>query len=213
MRRGRRELPVVLGALFTALFGANDALDLIGWKGLDRWAFFIAFLVFAVLVIVRLLHRDAEIDGLRSPLRVSAKIGSYAGNVPDPGAGKVSVSVHVYWEMWVAGDVSTDRLAMNVIHTYDRRWWQFWKRTRFPQFGLPREGHDTTQYRKSLLESDFQPIKDDAEFNYVADRDDVGEAHWELELVIPTGAPQGEYRVPVFLDLAEMRSRGTNPPL
>ena len=145
-------------------------------------------------------------------VRLTAKLGSLSANIPDPGPDRVSLSVHVFWEVWVNQDVSTDKLALNLIYVYEKPWWRFWKRVRFPQKGIPPKGRETTQYRKRIYAGEFQPFKDDAVFEYVGDRMGI-EPHWLLELVLLTGVPMGEHRVPVFIDRDELRSRGTNPPL
>lgn len=150
---------------------------------------------------------------LESNVRVAARLGSYSANIPDPGPDKMSIKVEVFWEVWVKEDVSTDKLALNLIYTYDKPWWQFWKRTRFPQTGIPPNGHDTSHYRKRILASQYQPFKDNGTFEYVEDRATEGDPHWELELVLITGMPAGEHRIPVFIDYEEMRARRTNPPL
>lgn len=214
LQRLRRETPAVVGFVVVALFGANDALDVVGSGQSDRWAFAIAFIIFGVLVLRRLLDRDAEIERLSAPVRIEARIGSFAANHPDPGPDKTSIRAHIFWEMWItSGDVSTERLALNVIYVYDRRWWQFWKRTRFPQVGLPPNKQDSTDWRKRYSANDPQPVRDDAEFEFVADRDDSAEPHWLLEMVLVTGVPKATHRVPVSLDLNEWRNRGATPPL
>jgi len=146
-------------------------------------------------------------------IKVAVRSGSWAFNYPDPGPDKVSLIVHLFWEVWVNQDVSTDKLALNLIHVYDRPWWQFWKQTRFPQIGIPRKGKNSAQYRVMIYASDNQPFKDDGAFEYVGDRAEEGDPHWLLELVLITGMPVGEHRIPVSIDYEEMRTRGTNPPL
>lgn len=145
-------------------------------------------------------------------IRVTARLGAYSANIPDPGPDKISLRVGVFWEVWAQQDVTFDRLALNLIHLYDRSWWQIWKKTRFPQTGIPPIGQDTTQYRQRVKASDPQPFRDETEFVYVGDRDDAS-PHWLLELVLIAGMPMGEYRIPVFIDRDEMHSNGTNPPL
>ena len=146
-------------------------------------------------------------------VRVTAKVGSWAMNYPDPGRDKSSLSVHIFWEAWVNQDISTDKLALNLLYVYDKPAWKFWKKTRFPQKGIPRKGRDTAQYRVTIRAADTMPFKDDAVFEYVGDREEKGDPHWELELVLITVMPAGEHRIPVFIDHDEMRSRGTYPPL
>lgn len=146
-------------------------------------------------------------------VKVTAKVGSLSSNIPDPGRDKASLRVQVIWEVWVNQDISTDKLALNVIYVYDKPWWQFWKRTRFPKRRMRREGEDTAQYRKTIRAADNQPFKDHAIFEYVGDREEEGDPHWLMELVLITGMPAGEHRIPVFIDYAEIRSRGTYPPL
>lgn len=146
-------------------------------------------------------------------VKVTAKVGSWAMNYPDPGRDKSSLRVHVFWEVWVNQDISTDELALNLIYVYDKPWWKFWKKTRFPKKGIRRKGWDSAQYRKTIRAADDRPFKDDAVFEHVGDREEEGDPHWLLELVLITGMPAGDHRIPVFIDYGEMRSRGTYPPL
>jgi hypothetical protein len=146
-------------------------------------------------------------------VRLAARLNSLAANIPDPGPDKVSLAIEVYWEMWVDRAVTLDQLGLNVIYVYDRPWWQFLRKTRFPKTGLPRKGQDTTQFRLTIDESMGRPYHDIAAFEYVADRESRESPHWLLEFVIKTGMPVGEYRAAVFIDYDELRSRGTNPPL
>ncbi len=156
----------------------------------------------------RLLRTERE-----KAVRVTARLGSLAANMPDPGPGKVSLRVGVNWEVWVNQDVSTDKLALNLIYLYDRPWWQFWKKVRFPMKGLAPKGKDSTQYRKSFRTIDPQPIKDSAVFEYITDREGSKDPHWLLELILITGIPAGEHRIPVFIDYDEIESRGKSLPL
>ena len=148
-----------------------------------------------------------------STVKLTAKVGSLASNSPDPGRDKASLRVHLFWEVWVNQDIATDKLALNVIYVYDKPWWKFWKDTRFPKRRMRQKGRDTAQYRMTIRAADNRPFKDDAVFEYVGDREEEGDPHWELELVLITGMPAGEHRIPVFIDYAEIRSRGTYPPL
>jgi hypothetical protein len=49
-------------------------------------------------------------------VRLTARVGSLSANLPDPGPDKVSLSVHVFWEVWTDQDVSTDKMALNLIY-------------------------------------------------------------------------------------------------
>ncbi len=146
-------------------------------------------------------------------IRVTARAGSWAINHPDPGHGRASINVRIFWEVWVSREaVATDKLALNLIYVYDKPWWQFWKKTRFPQKGIPQKGRETTQYRVMIDPNDNQPFKGDAIFEYIGESAET-DPHWLLELVLITGMPAGEHRIPIFIDYDEMRSRGTYPPL
>ena len=153
----------------------------------------------------RTMRRDREQD-----VRVTATLGSLATNIPDPGPDRTSLTVQVIWEVWGSRDILTDRLALNLIHVYEKPWWRFWKETRFPQTGIPPQGQGT-HYRKQI--SANRLFSDQASFVYITDRDGEADPHWELELVLITGMPHDEYRIPVFIDWDEIHSRGTNPPL
>lgn len=62
IRRASREWLVVAGSIITALFGVNDALDIVSWKALDRWAFLLAFAIFFALVMARLVRLQERLD-------------------------------------------------------------------------------------------------------------------------------------------------------
>jgi len=216
VRRAREEWLLVAEMVILGSFAAGDAsglLKTLSGKEVDaRWVFLAAIPIIGITALIRLGQLRDDLAQYRATVRVTARLGSLSANIPDPGPDKVSLSVHVFWEVWVNQDVSTDRLGLNLIYVYDKRWWQFWRKTRFPQKGIPPKGQDTTQYRRRIYASESQPFKDDAIFEYVADRTGF-EPHWELELVLVTGVPSASYRIPVFIDYDELRSRGTNPPL
>lgn len=199
------------GVLAIVYFFVADHIGLTNYKT-SVVAFIIAFSILEASYGVYRQERIMRAERERN-VRVTAKLDSLSQNIPDPGPDKASLSVHVLWEVWVTQDVSTDKLALNLIYVYEKRWWQFWKKTRFPQVGIPPKGQGTTQYRKTYNRNQYQPNHDEATFEYVGDRRKGAEPHWILELVLKTGLPVGEHRIPVFIDWAEIRSRGTNPPL
>jgi hypothetical protein len=168
----------------------------------------------AYVVSAYAVYREERImrSKLEKDVRLTARLGSYAGNVPDPGPGRQSLKVHVYWEIWVARDISTEKLGLNVIYQYDKPWWQLWRKTRFPKTGRPPKGKETTSYQKKILAGDV--LRDDAEFEYEADCPPRNESpHWLLELVLVVGMPAGEYRAPVAFPFDDLLARGTHPPL
>lgn len=149
-------------------------------------------------------------------LRIEAKLGALAINSPDPGPTKSSISVHVSWEIWVNQDVATDRFGLNLIYAYDKPWWQswwLWKKTKFPQVGIPNKGHGSTQHREWIRADEEMPRRGDGVFEFVGSRYEKGDPHWLLELVLVTGVPNNVYRVPIsLLDIVE-RDRRSHPPL
>ena len=146
-------------------------------------------------------------------IRVTATLGSYSVNFSDPGPDKASIKATIAWEVWANEDVTFEKLVLNVIYVYDKHWWQFWKKTRFPKVGIPPTNRqEGTQYRKRVRASDPQPFVDHAQFEYVGNQEDE-DPHCLLELVLIAGMPVGEYRIPVFIDWNEIHSRGTNSPL
>ncbi len=146
-------------------------------------------------------------------IKITARQGAISVNFPNPGSDKVSLSVHVLWEVWVNQDISVDSLGLNLIYVYKKHWWQLWKRTSVPQVGIPPKGLGTTQYRRKYYANQIQPNHDEAVFEYIGDRKKAAKASFTLELVLTTGVPVGKYRIPVFTDWDEIRKRGTNPPL
>ena len=67
-------------------------------------------------------------EGHERKIRVKARIGSAGFNNPYPGPDKASLRFHIFWEIWVDRDVSTDKVALNIIHLYEKHWWEFWKK-------------------------------------------------------------------------------------
>lgn len=175
----------------------------------------VAIVVLSAIEAGYQIYREERV--LRSKLEtevvVKAALSALSANHPDPGSDKSSLMVHVVWEIWVKQDVSTDKLALNLIYVYDKPRWKFWKRTRFPQTGIPAKDQDSTWYRKRISAQRVQPFTDSATFEYVGDRHIEGDPHWELELVLVTGVPAGEHRIPVSINDEKWEERGTNPPL
>lgn len=125
----RKELFLMVGAIATALTGANDALDFAGsGPEFDKWAFYVTFFLFAGIVIWRVLKLHEKIDDYEKKVTVTAKIANLSINPSGTDDDKVSLHVTVIWEVWSAEDVSVDRLALNMIYDYGKGWWQFWKR-------------------------------------------------------------------------------------
>lgn len=197
------------GVIAVAYFFLADHLGL----GNHRNAVTVVILVLSLIEAGYGVYREER--GMRAErekrVRITAKIGAFAANFPDPGPDKTSIQVRVVWEIWTDQDVATDRLALNMIYKYDRSRWHFWKRTRFPKTGISPKG-GSTQYRKSIRVIDPQPFRDAAEFEYVTNRDIEGDPHWLLELVIVTGIPAAVHRIPIAFE-DEYGIRGTNPPL
>lgn len=205
---------LVAGISLIAIFALTSQLD----SASVAFSLALAFVLLLVThygTFVSYSHERGRREVFEKSIRVGASVGGWTMNHPDPGPDMSSLSLHVVWEIWVDKDVSTNAIALNVIYVYDRMWWQFWRRTHFPQAGIPPRGQDTTRYRKRILASDPQPFKDDGTFDYVASRSLPGDPHWLVELVLKFGMPECEYRVPVSIaqTLDEIAGRGTNPPL
>lgn len=222
-----RHLPPFFVAFFLRVdlwLGGITAIIVFGsarWAGLsDAASQTLTFVVILVAVFesgyrAYLVERVMRVER-EGALRVAAKLGSLGVNSPDPGPTKSSITAHVLWEIWVNQDVATDALGLNLIYAYDKPLWQFWwfwKKNKFPQVGIPQQGKETTQHREWIHAGEFQPRKGDAVFEFVGDRYLPGDPHWLLELVLITGVPKGEYRVPISLDWLAIRDRKDNPPL
>ena len=197
---------VLMWAMITALFGANDALDLLAAAKLDRWLYLISFAVFVIIVMWRLMGLRRRLDEYEAKVRLIAKPASYRWNHPDPGPGKVKLEICVEWEVWTDIDINTAELCLNMIRIRHKKWWQIWKSLRSRERGLQPKGQDAFQYRKSIRATDSQPIQDSTEFEYEGPWDN----DLDLELVLVTGSPFGKYRADVDPRLWE---RGSRKPL
>ncbi len=155
----------------------------------------------------------SERDALQRNVRITAYIGAMAVNYPDLGPDKVSLHVSVSWEVWTNQDIWTDRLALNLIDVYERKWWVPWRKTRFPKVGIPPKGQDSTQWRHPINtgSASLQPATFCTHFEWVGDRKRPDAHHFELELVLVTGIPIGTHRIPV--DVIPLQGRGATPPL
>lgn len=132
-------------------------------------------------------------------IRIAARIGAITQKYPGPGPDKVRLTVELVWEVWTNQNLATDRLALNLIHVYDRHWWEVWKRRRIPQTGLPEKGAETTEYRRRIHASQDQPIRTNTTFEYAGDREGSEKFHWEFQLVLVLGVPHITLRCPIFL--------------
>jgi hypothetical protein len=75
-RLGRllREWPTVVAAVVTALFGANDTLQILFSGDVSRFGFFLAFVFFAGWVVIRLGQLQAKLDEKDRYRRAIARI-------------------------------------------------------------------------------------------------------------------------------------------
>ena len=217
LRRIRQDWVIVTELALLGAFTAADASGLLeqltGWHVEDSWVFLAAILIIGVTSMIRLDGLRDEIDEMKSSIRVTATLNSlsmFSSNDPEERRLRADVS----WEVWVDRDIATDQLALNLIYEYDRPWWSLGRTRRVPTRGLVSEGQETTEYRKQILASDAQPFEDNATFKYRPPSDEeAADARWLMELVLLTGVPKDEYRVPVFVDHEALRTRGTLPPL
>lgn len=166
-----------------------------------RWLFVLWVIVLGVVAWFQVAKAHDRIGALEEDVRMTAQISWFAANVPRPSPDRTGFRIGIVFEVWVFRDVSTDELGLNVIYLYDRRWWQVWKRTTYPQKGLPPNGQSDRIYRKRLAAAAMQPIRDEASFEYVAPSDSASSPHWLLELVLRTGMPKRTLRVPLTLEL------------
>jgi hypothetical protein len=218
LRALRKHAIFVVAVVVAALFTAGDAA---GWwetiTGKDPesgWIFVLAIILIGCFALYELHKLDDRIEALTSDLRLTAKVGRMSMNLPDSTPdNKSRISVDVHWEIWVNQDVATDKLALNIIYVFDRRWWQVWKKTHLPQRGLTIDDADDATYRKQIKASAERPYKGSGRFTYEGDRFIKGDPHWILELVLHTGMPERRLTTPVFLDWDELHSRGSKPPL
>lgn len=157
-------------------------------------------------------QRDMRAE-LAERVRVDARLISLGYTYPSPGTDETLMTVRVEWDIWADREVDTDKLALNLIYVYDKRWYQVWKKARFPQTGIRRRGERTVGYRKKITTNMDMPVSDSAVFDHLTKRGEDKTAHWLLELVLITGMPKAEYRIPVFIDPDTQKTRGAFPPL
>jgi len=212
IKQALQEWRVLVGAMITALFGANDALDLLADSKLDRWLFLISFAVFVFIVMWRLASLHSRLDEYEAKVRLIASPGSISWNHPDPGSGKVRLETHIYWEIWTVIDIHTAQIGLNIVGIRYRKWWQIFRRREKRLMSLwPKGWTLPSQYRRTLRANDSQPFEENAKFEYEGPLDwSDKEGLFGLELVLVTGSPAGTYRAYVDPRLWE---RGSSRPL
>ena len=197
-----RRVDFLLGGVLAILyFFLADSLGIAHYKTAITFSIVTISIAEAGYRIFReeLLMRRAR----ESVLEITAKVGSFSLNAPDPGPNKSSFRAHVFWEIWVTQDVATDKFGLNLIHLYDKPWWQcwwLWKKTRIPYRGIAQKSTGSTEHREWIHANEMMPRKGDAMFEFVGERRIPGNPHWLLELTLVTGVPKGRYSVPIQVD-------------
>jgi hypothetical protein len=193
-----QDWPVVAELVFLGAFTAGDASGLLeqltGWDIEDSWIFLAAIVILGVTSVLRLEGLREEIAEIQSSVRVTASLQSMSP-LPRGDTGRTRFRAEVAWEVWVDRDVSTDQLALNVLHEYERPWWRLRRTKRVAVQGVAPVGEGSLQYRRLILASAQQPFQDGAAFEFEPGRDAEGDPRWVFELVLKTGVPLGEYRV------------------
>lgn len=210
LRRISREWGVIVAALVGAAFAIGDGAGwieyLFGHEPAQEWVVFGVFILFAVIVIVRLVKLQTQIDETQDKIRLKASPGSLAINLPlasEPALmpDEVSINTTIHLEIWADTDIHTASLVLNVVGVRRIRWRRFWyvflpKSKRM--LGIRIDGQDTPVYRKQIKHTDAQPFEDNATFKWRGKREtiDWGDT-FLLELALDTGSPKGTWRVTV----------------
>ncbi|MDO8750373.1 MAG: hypothetical protein Q7K03_04445 [Dehalococcoidia bacterium] len=223
LRRLAREYVVVsalfIAAAFTILDGAGLVEAISGYKPAKGWLYPGVFILFAAIVVIRLVRLQVRIDATQERIRFSARPGTYALNYPiAPGQplplDEVSIETTIYFEIWTDIDVDTAKLVLNVVSFRRRRWWQLWNLLRPKSqrvLGIRIEGQDDPRYRRQLRRTERQPFEDHATFKWRGKREIVDRGgQFRLELALETGSPHGIWRAIVHTNLFE---RGATTPL
>jgi len=193
----------LIGAAFCIGDGASWIEFISGYKPPQEWVYSGVFILFAIIVIYRLAKLQTQIDESKERIRLIARIGRLALNLPmkseEPlGHDEISINTTIHFEIWTDMDVNTAKLVLNIVGVRHRDWWQLWQlfmpKTK-RMIGLRIEGHDDSTYRKQIKCTDVQPFEDYATFKWRGKGDILGFGDsFYFELALETGSPIGIWR-------------------
>ena len=167
------------------------------------------FIIFAIIVVIRLVKLQTQIDASRERVRLFASPGFLAINHPMASEqplsrDEVSINTTIYFEVWTDIDINTAHLVLNVVGIRRRRWWKLLAPTSKRMIGIRIESHDDSTYRKQIKRTDAQPFQDHATFKWRGKREvvDWGDT-FLLELALEMGSPSGVWQAIVDPNLYE----------
>lgn len=123
-----------------------------------------------------------------------------------------SLQAEILMDLWTEVDVSTERLALNIIGIKRKPWWKLRGHPEQKRlFAIPPEGQDTFQYRVRILPQEFMPRTELFKFSTLRPEPlPAGLIETRLELALELSIPAGIWRAPVDARLGE---RGSRSPL
>ena len=204
----------LIGAAFTIGDGASWIEFIFGHKPAQEWVYSGVFILFATVVIIRLVKLQSTIDRIRGGIVFNAAPGSLLINHPlkdeSPLADdEVSIYTTVHFEIWTDIDIDTASLVLNIVGIRNLSWWKFPGRKRL--LGIRIEGQDNAIYRKKIKHSDKQPFRDKVTFKWRGKKNIVSWGDiFLLELVLKVGIPNTTWRV--YID-PKLYERGLTTPL
>lgn len=213
----------IISAAFVAGDGAGWIEDIFGYKPKQEWVYIGVFIIFAIIVIARLVKLQSKIDRIRGGVRLDAApstllINHPLKNEPPLENNEFSIYTTIHFEIWTDIDINTASLVLNIVGLRNLYpWWKFWK---FPRrkrlIGIKMLGQDSAIYRKKIRYSDEQPFRDKATFKWRGKKDIVGWGivGWEdtflLELALKARLPNNIWRT--YID-PKLYERGLTKPL
>ncbi len=201
---------MLASAIVAAAFGVGNASgwikDLTGYEPKQGWIYVAVFLVFAIIVVRRLIKLQAKIDDMRGGVMITAlptqvDINSPMVDEPPLKEDEYCIRATIKFEIWTDIDINTRSLALAIVgsRNLSSPWWEFWQlREKKRLLGIGPEGQNSANYRRQIKSSDSQPFKDQVTFRWRGKKRFVtwGDS-FLLELVLWGGIPKNTWRVEI----------------
>lgn len=211
LKRIAREWLVITTALVGAAFMVGSGLGWIQYLSgitLDNlWINLGVFIIFAIIVVIRLVKLQSTIDEIKGDIKFTATPVKFALNYAAPNEpplrkNEVSLYTTIQFEIWTHVDITTSKLVLNLVSFSNLfpTGWELFKPFKMKRLiGITIEGSGDSNYRKTIRRSDKQPYKDTVSFKWKGEADRlIWARHHMPELALELWIPKRTLRI--YLD-------------
>jgi hypothetical protein len=208
LKRIAREWVVIVTGLAGAAFIVSSSTGwlqyIFGYQPDSVWVYLAVFVVFVIVVMIRLTKLHSTIDKIQGNINFTATptkfyLNCQLPNEPPLEKDEASFYTTVRFEIWTDIDINTSRLVLNLVSFRNLfvSGWEFWKPFKMERvIGIPMVGSEDSTYRKKIKGTDLQPFQDTVSFRFRGKVDKIAWAkHHMPELALELGIPKRILRV------------------